>query len=123
MKKLKKVVDLIEEILTSRYRFFEETQPSKSLKNYKYFFFFFWKIQIFFKWFYFLRTNRKFIQLHLTFQSNKIELHYVKNKGQILSLLRGVTPHIPTHQMDFSLQEMNPMQNICPTYLIIHATQ
>ena len=37
-KKRKKDVDLIEEIMTSRYRFFEETQPPKSLKDYKYFY-------------------------------------------------------------------------------------
>ena len=30
-------MDLIEEILISRYRFFEETQPLKSFKDYKYF--------------------------------------------------------------------------------------
>ena len=29
-------MDLIEEILTTRYRFFEETQPPKSLQDYKY---------------------------------------------------------------------------------------
>ena len=29
-------MDLTEEILTSRYKFFEETQPPKSLKGYKY---------------------------------------------------------------------------------------
>ena len=31
-------MDLTEEILTPRYRFFEETQPLKSLKDYKYFY-------------------------------------------------------------------------------------
>ena len=31
-------MDLTEEILTSRYRLFKETQPPKSLKDYKYFF-------------------------------------------------------------------------------------
>ena len=30
-------MDLIEKILTSRYRFFEKTQPPKSLKDYNYF--------------------------------------------------------------------------------------
>ena len=34
----RKDMDLIEEILTFRYRFFEETQPPKSLKDYKYFY-------------------------------------------------------------------------------------
>ena len=29
--------NLTKEILTSRYKFFEETQPPKSLKDYKYF--------------------------------------------------------------------------------------
>ena len=36
-------------------------------------------------------TEGKFIQLHLTFQSNKIELHYAKNKRQLLSLVRYIT--------------------------------
>ena len=31
-------MDLTEEILTSRYKFFEEIQPSKSFKDYKYFY-------------------------------------------------------------------------------------
>ena len=31
-------MDLTEEILTSRYRFFEETQPPNSFKDYKYFY-------------------------------------------------------------------------------------
>ena len=31
-------MDLTKEILTSRYRVFEKTQPPKSLKDYKYFF-------------------------------------------------------------------------------------
>ena len=31
-------MDLTEEILTSRYMFFEKTQPPKSLKDYKYFY-------------------------------------------------------------------------------------
>ena len=30
-------MDLVEGILTFRYKFFEETQPSKSVKDYKYF--------------------------------------------------------------------------------------
>ena len=34
-------MDLIEEILSSRYRFFEETQLTKSLKDYIYIYFFF----------------------------------------------------------------------------------
>ena len=30
-------MDLIKEILTARYRFFEETQPPKNLKDYNFF--------------------------------------------------------------------------------------
>ncbi len=66
-------MDLIKDILTSMYRFFEKTQPPKSLKDYTNV--------------YFSRTEGKFISLHLTFQSNKIELHYAKSRRQLLSLL------------------------------------
>ena len=31
-------MDLIEEILTSKFRFFKDIQPLKSLKDYKYFY-------------------------------------------------------------------------------------
>ena len=63
-------MDLIEEILISMYRFFKETQPPKSLKDYN-FFYFLKNTNIFQMIYIYSRIEEKFIQHYLTFQSNK----------------------------------------------------
>ena len=44
----------------------------------------------------FPKTEGKFIQLHQTFQSDKIELHFTKHKKPLHSLVKYITKN-PTH--------------------------
>jgi hypothetical protein len=73
-------MDLIEEILTSRYRFSRKPNLQKVLK-----------ITNIFQMILFFRIKGKFIQLNLMFQKKKRELHYAKTKGHLLSFMRYIT--------------------------------